>query len=520
MSQRKKSSNSLISALMNPGCYDHAVKDIQLIETHISWIILTGDFAYKIKKPVDFGFLDFSSLEKRHLYCREELRLNKRLAPDLYLAVVSINGTPEKPELDGKGDAFEYAVKMRQFPPASQLDHVLERGELQPGQLDAVARLIAEFHQGVSCADVNSDYGDPAHVHQPVEENFIQIRQHIPSDEYLESLAELQRWSETRFAEIKSIFEKRKIDGFIRECHGDMHLSNLAWHHDAPLVFDCIEFNPNLYWIDVINDVAFLVMDLQDRQQTHLAYRFLNTYLESTGDYPGIATLRFYLVYRAMVLAKVHAIRARQTADNPEKQRQLAEGFANYMRLGKSYIYESKPRLIITHGLSGSGKSTVTGQLLEQLGAIRIRSDVERKRLFDIRPEENIEVGHGEGIYSARATQRTYDRLAELAGTIIDAGYPVIVDAAFLQFAQREPFRKLALEKQVPYVIVEFTTAVDTLRQRISDRKGDVSDANLAILEKQISVCEKLHDNELGTSVTVNTENDIDIQLLLEQMSF
>ena len=518
MSQPEKPSTPLIDALMDPGCYDHAVDEIQLIETHISWVVLTGDFVYKIKKPVDFGFLDFSTLEKRHFYCREELRLNKRLAPELYLAVVPICGTPAHPELNGEDDAFEYAVKMRQFPPSSQLDHVLERGELQSRQLDAVARLIAGFHQVIDCAGEDSGYGDAAHVYKPVQENFVQIRQNIPDENHLEFLADIEAWSEACFTKLKPIFEQRKANGFVRECHGDMHLSNLAWYHQAPLIFDCIEFNPNLYWIDVINEVAFLVMDLQDRQQSQMATRFLNTYLESTGDYAGVLVLNFYLLYRAMVLAKVNAIRAGQITNSPEQQKQAAESFANYMQLGMDYVRESKPRLIITHGLSGSGKSTVTGQLLESLGAIRIRSDVERKRLFGIQPEQGVEVGHGEGIYNAEATRRTYDRLAELADIIIDAGYSVIIDAAFLRFDQREPFRKLAAEKKVSYVIVELNTTVDTLRQRIRDRKDDVSDANLAILEKQISVCENLHGNELVNSVTVNTENDIDIQSLVEQI--
>jgi len=518
MNAPESSNNTMINALMDPGRYDHAVDDLQLIETHISWVILTGDYVYKIKKPVDFGFLDFSTLEKRHLYCQEELRLNKRLAPDLYLDVVSISGTAEQPVLNGKGSEIEYAVKMQQFPPSSQLDHVLERDELRPGQLDAVARLIANFHQTIAYADMDSTYGDAEHVYQPVQENMIQIRQNIPDENYLGLLADLEQWSETSFTKLKPIFEQRKAHGFVRECHGDMHLSNLAWYRGAPLVFDCIEFNPNLYWIDVINDVAFLVMDLQVRQQAPLAYRFLNAYLESTGDYPGVTVLRFYLLYRAMVLAKVNAIRASQTENNPEQLRQLEESFKDYMQLGESYICESKPCLIITHGVSGSGKSTVTGQLLEHMGAIRIRSDVERKRLFNIKPEENVEAGHSEGIYSAEATQSTYERLTELADNIIKAGYTVIIDAAFLQFEQREQFRKFAVDKDVPFIIVEFTTAIETLRRRIQDRQNDVSDANLAILEKQFSTCESLRSDERDNAMMVDTESDVDIQSLVEQI--
>jgi len=518
MNSPDKSPATLIDALMAPERYDHAVKDIQLIETHISWVILTGTYAYKIKKPVDFGFLDFSTLEKRRFYCLEELRLNQRLAPELYLAVIPVCGTPEQPVLNGENEAFEYAVKMLQFPQSAQLDHVLARGELQAGQLDAVARLVADFHRNITCAGVDSDFGDPAHVYQPVDENFTQIRQHIPDEDFLEPLAKLQRWSESRFETLAPVLAQRKADGFIRECHGDMHLRNLAWHNNAPLVFDCIEFNSNLYWIDVINEIAFLVMDLQDRQQPQMAQRFLNTYLECTGDYQGVMVLPFYLLYRAMVLAKVNAIRAKQATNSPEQQRQAEADFANYMRLGMNYVRECRPQLIITYGLSGSGKSTVSQQLLEQMGAIRIRSDVERKRLFGIRPEEDAEAAHGEGIYTAETTQRVYTRLAEQAGTVVDAGYTVIIDAAFLQFEQRQQFRKLAAEKQVPFVILEFSATVETLRRRILERQGGVSDANLAILEQQLKTCQTLQDDESDHAITVDTEGTVDLQSLLEQI--
>jgi aminoglycoside phosphotransferase family enzyme/predicted kinase len=507
----------LLRSLMKPSCYDHPVVQVELVETHISWVLLTGDFVYKIKKPVDFGFLDFSTLEKRKFYCEEELRLNRRLADDLYLAVVPIGGTPQKPELNATRGAIEYAVKMKQFPQAQQLDKVLARGELKPDQLDAVAKLIAEFHLRIRTVAAEQAYGDPEHVYQPVTENFRQIRQHLSGDLPGE-LAELENWSARCFERIKVVLASRKSDGFVRECHGDLHLTNLAWYLDVPLVFDCIEFNPNLYWIDVMNDIAFLVMDLQDRGQWSLAYRLLDIYLQVTGDYAGIAVLRFYLVYRAMVLAKVNAIRLGQTADDSESRQRVKNECLNYIQLGTRYIRHTHPLLVITRGVSGSGKSTVAAQLLEHLGAIRIRSDVERKRIYGIAPGETAAAENNSGIYTPEATQRTYDRLRELAGQVIDAGYPIIIDAAFLQHAQRMPFQQLAIQKQVPYIILSLEADTQVLQQRVEERRGDASDAGLSVLEQQLLGQELPVGDEQPYLIRIDTESAVDVELLVEEI--
>jgi aminoglycoside phosphotransferase family enzyme/gluconate kinase len=508
----------LVRSLMNPSCYDHPVVQVDLVETHISWVLLTGNFVYKIKKPVDFGFLDFSTLEKRKFYCEEELRLNRRLADDLYLAVVPIGGTPNKPELNATRDAIEYAVKMKQFPQAQQLDEILARGELKPDQLDAVARLIAQFHLRIRTVADDEAYGDPEHVYQPVSENFRQIRQHLSVANLPDELSYLEHWSAQCFERIKAVIASRKSDGFVRECHGDLHLTNLAWYRDVPLVFDCIEFNPNLYWIDVMNDIAFLVMDLQDRGQWSLAYRLLDIYLQVTGDYAGIAVLRFYLVYRAMVLAKVNAIRLGQTADDTESWQRVKNEYLNYIQLGTRYIRHIQPLLVITRGLSGSGKSTVAGQLLEHLGAIRIRSDVERKRIFGIARGASAAAENNSGIYTPGATQRTYDRLYDLADQVIDAGYPVIVDAAFLQHAQRMPFQQLAMQKQVPYIILSLQADTQVLRQLLQERRGDASDAGLSVLEQQLVSQELPMGDEQPHLISIDTASAVDVELLVEEI--
>lgn len=510
-----------ITAMLTPEVFDHPVSQIELIETHISWVILTGDFAYKIKKPVDFGFLDFSTLEKRHTCCKQELRLNRRLAATIYLDVVAITGTQNKPRISAAGDAFEYAVKMTQFPQSAQLDNMLAAGELDIEHIDAIAQMIADFHQTIPSAGDDVGYGNNEAVYQPVDENFKQIYQHLNTEPYALRLSALSQWSRVEFERLAPVFAQRKIHGFIRECHGDMHLRNLIWLNARPLAFDCIEFNPQLRWIDVISEIAFLLMDLQDRKQPQLANYFLNRYLEATGDYAGLSVLNFYLCYRALVRAKVNALRFEQKDITETERQALPIEFESYLELATTYTQQSAAKLIIMRGLSASGKSTVSQQLLEKLGAIRIRSDVERKRLFDIAPTNRSSAAKKSdevesGIYTAQASQQTYAKLTEFASQVIAAGYSIIVDATFLQHEQREPFQKLADKLGVSYIIIEVTASEEVLRQRIAARKNDISDADLTVLEHQLSHWQALHEDEIDHTISVDTEKSLETDTLID----
>lgn len=507
--------------------FDHPVRNIELIETHISWVILTGDFAYKIKKPVNFGFLDFSTLAKRHTCCLNELRLNRRLAPSIYLDVVAISGTQEKPIINSEGEIFEYAVKMVQFPQSAQLDNMLAAGKLNVDHMDAIARMVAEFHHNIDIANETVDYGSNDIIYQPVAENIEQVREHLDITPYANMLSVLQTWNLSIIEKLKPVFEQRKGDGFIRECHGDMHLRNLIWldmnYHSGPVAFDCIEFNPYLRWIDVISEVAFLVMDLQDRQQHQLANRFLNAYLEVTGDYAGLRVLPFYLCYRALVRAKVAALRLDQRDIPEESRQQLLAEFESYLDLGILYTQKSTPQLIIMHGMSASGKSTVSQQLTDSSGMIRIRSDVERKRLFSdsldaSKLTDNTHTEINASIYSAQSSQQTYKKLAKLASHVIIAGYSVIVDAAFLKYEQRKSFQQLAEQLNVPFIILETTAPAELLRQRIVQRSDDISDADLVVLEYQMSNWQPLQVDEKNNTVSVNTAEKHKISSIVEQI--
>jgi aminoglycoside phosphotransferase family enzyme/predicted kinase len=507
---------SLIAALQ------HTLEQpVEAVETHISWVLLAGDHAYKIKKAVNLGFLDFTTLEKRRFYCAEELRLNRRLAPDLYLEVISIVGSTEQPVLGGSGQAIEYAVKMQRFPQSCLLDQVLQRGRLTPETVDATARKLADFHRSTAATGNDSPFGTPERVHQPVMENFAQIRTRLDSSASPGKLDELEEWSEREYRARCGAFAARKAMGFVRECHGDLHLGNIVLLEGEIVPFDCIEFNENLRWIDVISEAAFLTMDLHDRERPDLARRFLNAYLEQTGDYAGLEVLRYYLVYRAMVRAKVACIRAGQDDLASGEQDLLWAGYRRYIELAEGFTRPTAPFIAITHGLSGSGKTTVTQALLEALDIFRVRSDVERKRLYGLKPEARSSAGTGEGIYSPEANVRTYHKLAELARGIVRSGFPVIVDAAFLKRRERAAFHDLARELGVPFAILDFAAPESLLRERVELRRQgarDASEADLAVLESQFCSSEQLDDAESTVSLPVNTEQAVDVQALVQRL--
>ncbi len=498
----------LIAALHEPQRYDHPVERVTLVETHISWVLLTGRYVYKIKKPVDLGFLDFSTLDKRRHFCEEELRLNRRLAPEIYLAVVPITGTPANPRFGGPGTPIEYAVQMREFPQEAQLDRVLARGELKPGHIDDLAARLADFHQYAAVAGPESLFGTPERVWHPVNENFEQIRARIDETQR-PPLERLAQWSRTAFEQLRDDFTARKRDGFVRECHGDAHLANMVLMDSRVVPFDCLEFNDNLRWIDVINEVAFTVMDLEDRGQSAYARRLLNAYLERTGDYAGLKVLRFYQVYRALVRAKVAAIRLRQAGLSNVERERIGASYRSYIELAERYTHPTQSVLMIAHGLSGTGKTTLTQALVEQLGAIRVRSDVERKRLHGLAAAARSGSTLNEGLYTAEAGARTYDRLAELARAITSAGHRVILDATFLRRAQRDRMHALAEELRVPFLILAFTASEPTLRERVVVREqtgADASEAGLAVLEHQLASADPLTAGEQAQALVINTD--------------
>ncbi|WP_051459740.1 AAA family ATPase [Methylomicrobium lacus] len=511
--------STLIQHLLSPNRYPHPVTAVRLIETHISWVLLTGDFAYKIKKPVNFGFLDFSTLELRRQYCHEELRLNRRLAEDWYLGVVAITGSLEQPRIEGTGEAIEYAVKMRQFPTGLTLKDRVKSGQVDRAEIDQITDLLADFHAHIAKAEADSPYGGSPCIRHWFEENFAHLRLRLKDERQREQIRTIEDWGQAEWQLKAGLMEDRKGAGCVRECHGDMHLGNMTSIDGQIILFDCIEFNPMLRWIDVVSEVAFLIIDLLHFNLDALAYRFLNRYLQHTGDYQGVALLRYYLVYRALVLAKVSLLRSEQQLDPACLEQNLAE-YRVYANLAERFTQPSKPMLLITHGFSGSGKSYHAGQLAERIGAVQLRSDIERKRLYGFGAEQGTGSATGGGIYSAEATQLTYDRLAAEAKTVLEAGFSVIVDATFLKTAQRGQFRQLASACGVPFRILDFQAADSVLMQRILQRQHqDASEATLAVLQRQQQIAEALRPEEQTHAITIDSENDQAIAWAFSQLA-
>jgi len=479
----------LIPALQNPALYDHPVESFLVIETHISWVLLTGLYAYKFKKPVNLGFVDFSSLEKRKYYCLEELRLNRRFAPGIYLDVVEVRGSHDRPSLQGNGEVIEYAVKMREFQQHDLLSNYADQQLLEPKHIESIADVVADFHANAAVVDADTAFGSVDTVSKWSIENFDHIEAIVPAHVLPGYFKTLKHWCLGMNAKRDRLIEERLAAGFVRDCHGDLHLGNLAFIDGQVTPFDCIEFNPELRCIDTTSEIAFVAMDLQARGYTGGSWHFINRYLQNTGDYTGIALLRYYIVYRALVRAKVEALRlSQQTPDSDFDDKHYAESF-HYLQLAQTWSVNARPALIIMHGLSGSGKSTLARQLVESLGVIQLRSDIERKRLFNFSPDADSGSSLEQGIYTRQASELTYDHLQDLARKITSAGFTVIVDATFLKQPDRQRFKKMAAQYQLPHVIVSCEAPEQVLRERIiqrSKKQNDPSEANLEVLQQQL----------------------------------
>jgi hypothetical protein len=512
MSDSAAIQSRMIAALADPVRFGAGCARVTHLETHISHVLLTGAFAYKIKKPLDLGFLDFTTLERRRFYCDEELRLNRRLAPALYVDVVAITGSPDDPVVGGGGPPIEYALRMREFPQEALASRMLARGEFTAAHVDALATTVAAFHRHVGVAPTGSAFGTPEAVLRAAVQNFEQIRRHLADGCDAARLAALHDWTLAEFAARQVAMRSRHDEGFVRECHGDLHLGNIAVLDGAPTVFDCLEFNAGLRWIDVASEVAFTVMDFEDRGRPDFARRFLNAWLEHTGDYAGLAVLRFYLVYRALVRAKVAVLRGTQLAPGAARDPLDAE-FRGYVALAHAYAQPPRPAFVLAHGPSGCGKTTLTQALLELHGAVRIRTDVERKRLHGVAAAARSGSALDAGLYTPEATERTYRHILALAEAVAAAGRVAIVDATFLRRWQRALFRDRAAALGIPCVLIDFAASDATLRARVVERAvrgADASEADLAVLERQLRTREPLDATERAAALAWDAEAPIE----------
>jgi uncharacterized protein len=514
----------LIEQMLRPRFYPHPVQEpIQLLQTHISYILLTGEYVYKIKKSIQFGFLDFTTLEKRQYFCHEELRLNRRLSPELYLGVLPIIERAGQYQFgldDTAQTVAEYTLQMREFPQEMLLSYLFQNSKLIPEIVQQLAMQVAAFHSSALTNPEVTAYGSVASVQK------VDTSNHAISAEFIGISQTQQQFNETHafaaqfFERYADWFAQRQTEGKIRECHGDLHLNNVCIYQNNLRIFDCIEFNQEFRNIDIIYDAAFLIMDLEFGGRIDLANLFLNTYLEQTGDYKGATLLPLYLSMRAYIRGNVNSLALNDPTISATDKTAFLQRAQAYYRQAWEYTQRmfsakrSPSRLILMSGLSGSGKSTVARQLAQKLNAIHIRSDAVRKHLAQMPLYQRGDRGRlGSGIYTLEMTQRTYDRLLELGLLLAQQGWPVILDAKYDRRSLRQPVLEAANSAQIPVTIVECTAPTEVLRDRLKRRTNDIADATADLLNSQVEAAEPLTDEEKAVAVVLHTDRALEPQL-------
>jgi len=496
----------LVHNLVAGNSISHTSSTIEIVETHISWVLLTGEYAYKIKKPVKLGFLDFSTLELRHDYCLLELELNRRFTPELYIDVVAFGGHTEHPVI-GASPVLEWALRMRQFPAEARLDRQIENGLISTDDMRTFGESLARLHDQSEVFGADDPWGSVSAISGPMDDNFAVLNTRCTEIDLCRRLVNLANWSSQSLDRLTPAFIHRQRTGRVRECHGDLHLENLVRLDDRIMPFDCLEFDAALRRIDVINEVAFLLMDTMHIGRQDLGYSFLDRYLEVSGDYSGIDMLPFYCVYRSLVRAKVAVLRLAQsttTASDATVTRyiELAERLAGQDR---------EPCLIICRGLSGSGKTHISRELLTIMPAIRIRSDVVRKQMQQVGELETSGSAPGKDLYDPELTLKTYKRLARFSTVALTAGYDVVVDATFLRRADRDSLQSVAHTCAARFAILDCTADDRVLVERVETRRAkryDASEADLTVLDWQRTRLEPLTPAEQCHTLTVDTGHD------------
>ena len=479
----------LLETIADPNFYPHRPDSVEMVQTHISYFFIAGDIVYKIKKSVNFGFLDFTSLEKRKYYCEEEIRLNRRLAPNIYLDVVAFSEDAQGNIILGAGEkVVEYAVRMKKLPQDRMLKTLLANGQADDKIMDAIAGKIAAFHKLAETGGRIDEMGSIATIRHNHKENFIQtlnyVNTTIPEYQYKFIKEYVEKFLSTK----KNLFEKRITDHKIRDCHGDLHLEHICVA-DEIIIFDCIEFNERFRFADTAAEVAFLTMDLDFNGYSRQADAFVQAYLRYSGDYEMLSLLNFYRCYYAYVRGKVISFRLDQK-EIPASERKLITNTAGrYFDLATSYATRlEKPALILTAGLMGSGKSYQARIFAERFGAAIIRTDVLRKELLNITPSTRHYEDFSQGIYSDDISRRTYDKAYELASSQIEHGKSVIIDASFKRRSEREKAMNLARNLEVPFYVIECTCREEIVKKRLDTRmreKDNASDGRWEIFLEQ-----------------------------------
>ncbi len=469
---------SLLHAMLDPNFYPRRPPGVSYRETHISQIFFAGDLAYKIKKNVRYSFVDYSTLNRRLFFLQEELRLNRRLAPSVYLGILPISRDDYGWQLGSDAHTAEYVLVMRRLPERRMLDHLLDTGQVSPTMMDSVAETLAPFHATAPNGRKVRIFGEPRRIRDVWTENLSDLDAFIGRSVDARTISAIRDFGD-RFLDAHSeLMLRRCLDGYTRELHGDLHCEHICFAPEGIQIFDCIEFSRRFRFIDVASEVAFLSMDLRARGASDLAERFVERYLELTQD-AGLTQLSpFYECYRALVRGKVFTLISGDSA----------EAASRYFDQAYSYSWQAlKPFIVIVAGLTGSGKSTLARALGRRLGATVINSDATRKRLAGT-AQRHEQLKYGEGLYSPTMTARTYRKLADLADRHLTNGGGVILDATFHRAAQLAPVLALAERHSARIAVIECCARDDLVRERLAARakdRGDISDGNWEIYRKQ-----------------------------------
>jgi aminoglycoside phosphotransferase family enzyme/predicted kinase len=479
----------IVTAMLDSSFYPEHPKQIEFIETHISYIFIAGNFVYKVKKAVRFDFLDFTSLEKRKFYCEEELRLNRRLAPNTYLDVIEISKDAKGKIILGHGhEIMDYAVKMKKLPEDKMLKNLLAAGMVNEQTMDKIAETIASFHRHAETGKHITDQENMDNIRRNCEENFRETMNAmnitIPDYQY----HFIKDFTQKTLTEKEDLFGKRIREQKIRECHGDLHLDHICVA-DEIIIFDCIEFNERFRYGDVAEDVAFLTMDLDFNGYPQWSEKFTQAYIRYSGDIDLLQLLNFYRCYYAYVRGKVISLRFSQNQIAGKKRDEDVKLARQYFQLAYRYATRlEKPALILISGLMGSGKSYQAKILAESLGTEILRTDVLRKEIFNIPPTQHRNEPFGEGIYSTENSQIVYEKIFQLSEKLIRQNKAVIIDASFKKREQRIKAMQLAANLGVRFYILECTCPENIIYQRLKKRAlkdNSVSDGRWDLFQAQ-----------------------------------
>jgi len=499
----------LVKALLAPEAYPEPTQGVELAQTQMSFLFLTDSYVYKVKKPVNLGYLDYTTLDKRHFYCQKEVELNRRLCPNVYLGVVAITQHQGKFFIADEGKVIEYAVKMRRLPQERMMDALLANNQVSSEMLNLLAQKLVKFHQQADTNESIRTFGNPDAVTRNTEENFSQTSKYISKTISSKKYHQIKYYTNSFIRRNSSLFQKRVKEGRIRDCHGDLHTAHICFS-DTICIYDCIEFNDRFRYSDVAAEVAFLAMDLDHYGRADLAHQFVTAYVTQSQDKDLPQLLKFYKCYRAYVRGKVASFKLDDPYITKNEKRQTLEVASSYFDLAYSYV-KSIPTLFITTGLVGTGKTALAQALAKRLGLVVISSDITRKRLASIPETEPRFEQFNTGIYSPEFSRMTYDTMFTEAKGILSDGGSVIIDASFTKTDQRLKAKRIAQEVKADFLVVECTLGEELIRKRLTERfkEASVSDGRWEIYQPQKKQFEPVVEIPAQNRVIIDTSQPI-----------